>query len=92
MAAVLASASGPPAWFGVATAAVAVLNAGLVAWGGGALAVARLQARLPETFARLRYPGTVVTAPGGDLLDRFARQTEAAAVASATGRAEEASR
>jgi ABC-2 type transport system permease protein len=91
MAAVLALASGLPAWFAVATVVVAVLNAGLVAWGGGAIAVARLQARLPETFARLRYPGTVVTAPGGDLLDRFARQAEATAIEAAEARAEKVS-
>jgi ABC-2 type transport system permease protein len=88
MAALLAFVPGLPWWFGIATVVVAVANGGLVAWAGGALAVARLRARLPETFGRLRYPRTVLTTAGGDWLDRFARRAEATAVEAAAARAE----
>lgn len=46
-----------PDWFPVATLVVALLNGGLVGWVLGRLAVHRLTHHLPETFARLRYPG-----------------------------------
>ena len=43
--------------------AVAVLNGSLGAAVGGALGVRRLRRRLPETFARVRYPGLVTRPP-----------------------------
>jgi hypothetical protein len=49
-----------------------------------------LGSHLPETFARLRYPGTVTAGRGGGLLDRLSAQAEKtaleAAAAAATGR------
>ncbi|MFK0251465.1 hypothetical protein ACIQUM_42765 [Amycolatopsis azurea] len=55
MAAMLAFAGDSlPSWFGAATLATALLNAGAGAWLGGTLATRWLAARLPETFARLR--------------------------------------
>lgn len=66
-----------PAWFPVATLVVALLNGGVVGWVLGRLAVRRLTSQLPETFARLRYPGTH---PGGGarrgVLDRVAAMAE----------------
>lgn len=57
MAAALAFAGASlPSWFGVATLAVAVVNAVAGAWLGGAIATRRLATHLPETFAKLRYP------------------------------------
>lgn len=45
------------AWWPFALVGVGLLNGGLLAWGLGRVALAVLTARLPETFARLRYPG-----------------------------------
>ena len=73
-----------PAWFGAATFVVAVLDAFLVGWVGGRIAAHRLGSRLPETFARLRYPGIrVAAAAGGGALDYLARQAESSAAAAA---------
>ncbi len=73
-----------PAWFGAATLVVAVLDAFLVGWVGGRIAAHRLGSRLPETFARLRYPGIrVAAAAGGGALDYLARQAESSAAAAA---------
>lgn len=44
-------------WWPVALIAAGVANGGLLAWGLGRVALSVLTARLPETFARLRYPG-----------------------------------
>ncbi|MHA6800318.1 hypothetical protein [Bounagaea algeriensis] len=52
-----------PAWFPVATLVVALLNGGVLGWVLGRLAARRLTHQLPETFARLRYPGAQRT-PG----------------------------
>ncbi|MEJ3651687.1 hypothetical protein WEH80_01595 [Actinomycetes bacterium KLBMP 9759] len=85
LAVLLVFVSGLPGWFGLLTMAVAVVNAAVVGWGGGAIAAARLGSHLPETFARLRYAGTSAARPGGGrgLLDYLARETEKAAVAAA---------
>jgi ABC-2 type transport system permease protein len=90
MAAPLAFAGdGLPPWFGAATLAVALANAVVVAWAGGAVAVRRLESHLPETFARLRYPGTAAAREGGGLLDYLSGQAEKTAMeaaAAGTGR------
>lgn len=52
------------AWWPAALLAVGLANGGLLAWGLGRAALAVLTARLPETFARVRYPGLRL-APGG---------------------------
>lgn len=87
MAGLSAFAAWVPWWFGLATVVVALVNGWLAAWFGGALAVGRLQARLPETFGRLRYPKTVTTTPDGDWLDQFAHQAEVTAHREAASRA-----
>ncbi len=77
MAVVLAiGADGLPGWFAAATLAVAVAVAGLVAFVGGRLAIGYLTARLPETFARLRYPGIRTAPAGGGWLDALSRSAE----------------
>nr|MDT0666468.1 hypothetical protein [Micromonospora sp. DSM 115978] len=53
----LADAGNGRAGLVVATLAVAVANGAAVGWGLGALACGWLDEQLPETFARLRYPG-----------------------------------
>ncbi len=90
MAAPLAFAGMPP-WFAVAALAVALANAAVVAWIGGAIAIRRLGSHLPETFARLRYPGTSMTTAGGrggflDYLSGQAEKTALEAAAAAKGR------
>jgi ABC-2 type transport system permease protein len=80
LAAPLAFAAGLPAWWALATLAVALANAVGVAWAGGAIATRRLGSHLPETFARLRYPGTATAARGGGLLDRLSAQAEKTAL------------
>lgn len=72
-------------WFAAATIAVALGNAILVGWAGGALAIRRLDTHLPETFARLRYPGTTAahTRPSHGLLDYLSGQAEKSAAAAA---------
>ena len=73
-----------PAWLVVAAFAVAVVNGLVVAWLCGAAAARRLETHLPETFARLRYPGTAATkGRGGGLLDYLSGQAESAALAAA---------
>jgi ABC-2 type transport system permease protein len=94
LAAPLAFAEGLPSWWPAATLAVAFANAVGVAWAGGAIAARRLGSHLPETFARLRYPGTATTRRGGGLLDRLSAQAErtameATAAKGRTDRAEE---
>ncbi|MHA6627610.1 hypothetical protein ACU61A_19400 [Pseudonocardia sichuanensis] len=83
LAAPLAFAGGLPAWWPAATLAVAVANAAAVAWVGGAVAARRLGTHLPETFARLRYPGTVMAGHGSGLLDRLSAQAEKTALEAA---------
>ena len=85
MAVTLAFVAGLPPWFAAATLAVALGNAVLAAWLGGAVAVGRLGSHLPETFARLRYPGTAAATArgGGGLLDHLAGQAERFALAAA---------
>ncbi|GMA32658.1 hypothetical protein GCM10025875_26500 [Litorihabitans aurantiacus] len=51
-------------WWPGLLVTVGLLNGALVAWGLGRIAIAVLGARLPETFARVRYPGLRL-APGG---------------------------
>jgi ABC-2 type transport system permease protein len=78
-----------PSWWPAATLAVALTNAVGVAWAGGAIAARRLGSHLPETFARLRYPGTAAGGRGRGLLDRLSAQAEKTALeaaAAATGR------
>ncbi|GAA4418974.1 hypothetical protein GCM10023169_09170 [Georgenia halophila] len=60
---------------------LALLHGGVVAWALGGIATRRLTARLPETFARLRFPTLRVAgaSAGGGLLGAFERQTEKAA-------------
>jgi ABC-2 type transport system permease protein len=82
MAAVLVFAAPPPS-FAMATLAVAVVNAAVVASVSGAVAARRLESHLPETFARLRYPGLVVTTDGHGLLDRLSGRAERTALAAA---------
>ncbi|UFU01937.1 hypothetical protein LQF12_10455 [Ruania suaedae] len=53
-----------PPWWPLALVALGLANGGLAAWGLGRVAMAVLGARMPETFARLRYPGLRLT-PGG---------------------------
>jgi ABC-2 type transport system permease protein len=94
LAAPLAFTGGLPSWWPAATLAVALTNAVAVAWAGGAVAARRLGTHLPETFARLRYPGTATTRRGGGLLDRLSAQAErtameATAAKGRTDRAEE---
>jgi len=76
-----------PPWFAAATLAVALGNAVVVAWAGGTVAVRRLDSHLPETFARLRYPGTATATTkargGGGLLDYLSGQAENAALTTA---------
>ncbi len=74
-----------PSWFAPATSAVALVNAVLVGWVGGAVTARRLYTHLPETFARLRYAGTAAaTARGGDgLLDYLSGQAESSAAVAA---------
>ncbi|MDG4828212.1 hypothetical protein O7627_02695 [Solwaraspora sp. WMMD1047] len=90
IAAAILLAVGPdwlPGWFPVATVVVAVLNAGLVAWGLGALAIGQLSRRLPETFARLRYPGLGRPRGDGGWLDEFAGRAETEALKAAAEKA-----
>ncbi len=89
LAAPLAFSDRMPSWWPAATLAVALANAVGVAWAGGAIAARRLGSHLPETFARLRYPGTATAGRGGGLLDRISAQAEKTALeaaAAATGR------
>ncbi|SEE24116.1 hypothetical protein [Ruania alba] len=51
-------------WWPYALLAIGVLNGALAAWGLGRAAIVFLGVRMPETFARLRYPGLKL-APGG---------------------------
>ncbi|PWD50783.1 hypothetical protein C8046_09120 [Serinibacter arcticus] len=51
-------------WWPVALVGLGLVNGGVLAWGLGRAALAVLTARLPETFARVRYPGLRL-APGG---------------------------
>ncbi|MEU6204058.1 hypothetical protein ABZ814_10750 [Micromonospora musae] len=76
-----------PGWFPAATVAIAVLNAVVAAWGLGALAVRQLTHRLPETFARLRYPGLARPRTATGWLDWFAGQAETEAVKAAAAKA-----
>jgi len=71
-----------PGWFTVATVATGVINAVVPAWIFGALAVHRLTTYLPETFARLRYPGTGTGHSGGGWLDQLSGKAEKEAVGS----------
>ncbi|GAA3244019.1 hypothetical protein GCM10017691_49540 [Pseudonocardia petroleophila] len=71
---------------GLATAAAttALVNGAAVAWFAGAVAVHRLETHLPETFARLRYPGAgTATTRGDGVLDRLSGRAEAEAVTAA---------
>lgn len=83
LAAPLAFAGGLPSWWPAATLAVAFTNAVGVAWAGGAIAARRLGSHLPETFARLRYPGTTPAGRGSGLLDRLSAQAEKTALEAA---------
>jgi ABC-2 type transport system permease protein len=83
LAAPLAFAGGLPQWWPAATLAVALVNAAAVAWAGGAVAARRLGTHLPETFARLRYPGTAMAGRGTGLLDRLSAQAEKTAMEAA---------
>ena len=71
-----------PGWFTVATVAIGVVNAVVPAWAFGALAVHRITTYLPETFARLRYPGTVTGHGGGGWLDQLSGKAEKEVVGS----------
>ncbi|UFU07890.1 hypothetical protein [Ruania halotolerans] len=51
-------------WWPFALVVIGFVNGLLVAWGLGRVAIAVLGARMPETFARLRYPGLKLP-PGG---------------------------
>ncbi|MFC7407169.1 hypothetical protein [Georgenia alba] len=68
-------------WLPAAALALALVNGLLAAWGLGRLAVHVLSGRLPETFARLRYPAMRVRAEseGGGFLDSIARAAEKSA-------------
>lgn len=70
-----------PGWWAAGTLAVAVLNGALAGWVLGGIAVRRLGSHLPETFARLRYPGTRQVSGGGGLLDRLSGAAEESALA-----------
>ncbi len=70
-----------PGWWAAGTLAVAVLNGALGGWVLGGIAVRRLGSHLPETFARLRYPGTRQVSGGGGLLDRLSGAAEESALA-----------
>ena len=83
LAAPLAFAGGMPSWWPAATLAVALANALGAAWAGGAIAARRLGSHLPETFARLRYPGTAMIGRGSGLLDRLSAQAERTAMEAA---------
>ncbi|GAA5034129.1 hypothetical protein [Actinopolymorpha pittospori] len=76
-----------PAWFPVVTVAIALVNAVLMAVAVGALALRQLSVRLPETFARLRYPGMARAHAGNGWLDRFAGQAEKEAIKAAAAKA-----
>lgn len=72
LAAVFLGLSGLP-WLAVP---VGLLNGGLAAWWLGRIAYLRLEARLPETFARIRYGKEIAlgTVPSrGSWLDRLER-------------------
>ncbi|GAA4907778.1 hypothetical protein GCM10023223_26530 [Stackebrandtia albiflava] len=63
---------GLPVWWSFLVLGVAVVNGVLGAKVLGGIAVRRLGDHLPETFARLRYPGMKVTRSGsGDWLDHL---------------------
>jgi ABC-2 type transport system permease protein len=62
---------------------VAVVNGLGAAWMCGAAAARRLETHLPETFARLRYPGTAATKGRGGLLGYLSGQAESSALAAA---------
>jgi ABC-2 type transport system permease protein len=80
----LAFGADPPLWLAVVTLAVALGNAVAAGWAGGAVAVRRLESHLPETFARLRYPGTTMAkGRGGGFLDYLSGHAESAALAAA---------
>ncbi|MDQ3404940.1 MAG: hypothetical protein M3548_16385 [Actinomycetota bacterium] len=76
-----------PSSFAAATMVVALINAVVVGGWLGEQAIRRLGTHLPETFARLRYPGMAVstTRPGTGLLDTLSRRTEAMAKGAGKG-------
>ncbi|GAA2555624.1 hypothetical protein [Pseudonocardia hydrocarbonoxydans] len=79
--------SDPGVGLAVLTATTAVVNGVAVAWLGGAVAIHRLTHHLPETFARLRYPGTGAGTTGGSgVLDRLSGHAEKEALTAAAGR------
>ena len=79
--------SDPGVGLAVLTATTAVVNGVAVAWLGGAVAIHRLTHHQPETFARLRYPGTGAGTTGGSgVLDRLSGHAEKEALTAAAGR------
>ncbi|MGH9214660.1 MAG: hypothetical protein ACRDZS_00250 [Acidimicrobiales bacterium] len=70
-----------PGWWAAATLVVALVNGVLVGWVLGEIAVRQLGGHMPETFARLRYPGTRHVTGGRGLLDRLSGAAEESAVA-----------
>ncbi|MGP4019320.1 hypothetical protein [Saccharopolyspora sp. 5N708] len=76
-----------PPWAPLAALLLALVNGTVVAASLGGLAVAQLRTRLPETFARLRYPGVpFVSAEGGGLLGFLERAAEKEAIAASRAR------
>ncbi|MCI2418411.1 hypothetical protein MOQ72_13315 [Saccharopolyspora sp. K220] len=71
-----------PPWAPLAAPVLALVNAAVVAFALGDVAARRLRVRLPETFARLRYPGVpFVGEEGGGLLGSLERAAEKEAIA-----------
>ncbi|ACQ80938.1 conserved hypothetical protein [Beutenbergia cavernae DSM 12333] len=69
-------------WAGPALLGIALVNALVVPWWLGGVAIRTLSRSLPETFARLRYPGMKVASAGkatGGVVDFLARTTEQSA-------------
>lgn len=79
------------AWAEPSLVVLAVVNGLVVAWLLGRVAIRTLTTRLPETFARLRYPGLkVASAPesGGGVVDLLARKSEKVAIEAREARGE----